>query len=88
MKVGISVGVDVTKIDKARLVQGKYLNLTTFVDLQNKDKYDNNGFVKQSGEKGEDLPILGNSRVFWQGQSQKRQAPEPVVEDFADDIPF
>ena len=38
MKVGISVGVDVTKIDKARLVQGKYLNLTTFVDLQNKDK--------------------------------------------------
>ena len=35
MKIGLSVRIDVTKIDKARLyagAKGTYLDLTTFVD--------------------------------------------------------
>ena len=65
MKVGVEVRIDVTKIDKARLFKGKkgtYLNLTTFIDLDNVDEYGNNGFVshkKNEGEQG-NTPILGN----------------------------
>jgi len=49
-RVGLSVRVDVTKIDKERLYKGKkgtYLDLVTFVDLDNRDQYDNNGFISQ-----------------------------------------
>ena len=84
MKVGIEVSIDVTKIDKARLFQGKkgkYLTMTTFVDLNQKDQYDNNGFIahkKNEGEQG-NTTILGNVKVFWsdaqQGQPQQQQQP-------------
>jgi len=71
--VGINVRIDVTKIDKSRLYKGEkgtYLDLTTFVDLDNKDQYDNNGFITQAMTKEEreakvQLPILGNTRVFY-----------------------
>ena len=49
--VGISASIDVTKIDKSKLIDGKkgtYLNLTAFVNLDEKDQYDNNGMVTQS----------------------------------------
>ena len=83
MKVGISVKIDVTKIDKSLLYQGAkgtYLDLTTFVELDEKDQYENNGFIAQSQSK-EDResgapkpPILGNVRVFYKGESnQQRQ---------------
>lgn len=100
MKKGISVRIDVTKIDKSRLFQGKkgtYLDLTTFVDLDEKDQYDNNGFVTQSATEDErkagvQLPILGNVKVFWEGEGQSNQAaaPEPTAPgNFEEDsIPF
>jgi len=70
MKVGIEVRIDVTKIDKARLFKGKkgtYLNLTTFVDLENVDEYGNSGFISHKKNEGEEgnTPILGNVKVFW-----------------------
>lgn len=72
-KVGISVRVDVTKIDKQRLYKGEkgtYLDMTTFIDLDNKDQYDNNGFIAQSvskeeREQGQQGAILGNVKVFF-----------------------
>jgi hypothetical protein len=82
MKVGIEVRIDVTKIEKARLYQGqkgKYLTMTTFVDLDNKDEYDNNGFISHKKEQDEqnNTPILGNVKVFWtDGQQQPQQAPQ------------
>jgi hypothetical protein len=103
MKIGVEVRIDVTKIDKARLyvgAKGKYLTMTTFIDTDQKDEYDNNGFISHKKEKDEqgNTPILGNVKVFWseQGQSQPRQqqAPEQQynqpADDFDDDssIPF
>jgi len=73
MKIGISVRLDVTKIDKARLYKGEkgtYLDLTTFVDTDAKDEYENNGFISHSQTKeereakAEFPPILGNVKVF------------------------
>ena len=85
MKVGLEVSIDVTKIDKARLYQGAkgvYLTMTTFVDLDQKDQYDNNGFVAHKKNKDEqgNTPILGNVKVFWtdsQQQSQGLQQQQP-----------
>ncbi len=84
-KVGISIRVDVSKIDKARLYKGEkgtYLDLTAFVDLDEHDQYGNNGLIKQSTSKeerdsGVDLPILGNSKVFFKSDgSFQKQAPQ------------
>lgn len=104
-KVGITMSIDVTKIDKSRLFPGEkgtYLNLQTFVDLDNKDQYDNNGFITQSLSKderdsGKQMPILGNVKVFWSGEGQPSQrqqqnnkpaAPAYAGDDMSDDIPF
>tara|TARA_R110002153_G_scaffold178055_3_gene331190 strand:- start:504 stop:833 length:330 start_codon:yes stop_codon:yes gene_type:complete len=73
MKARVNIRVDVTKIDKSRLyvgAKGTYLNLTTMIDLDNKDQYDNNGFIseetsKEERESGLQLPILGNCKVSW-----------------------
>ena len=100
MKLGLSVSIDVTKIDKARIIEGKkgkYLDLTTFVDLEKQDQYGNNGFISQSTTKEEresdvQTPILGNVKVFYKGDGQQQgQAAPPQAgpqTDFDDDIPF
>jgi hypothetical protein len=85
MKIGISIRVDVTKIEKERLykgAKGTYLDLTTFVDLGTEDQYGNHGFISQSVDKDErdagvKTPILGNCKVFYRdGTSNKDRAEE------------
>jgi hypothetical protein len=107
MKIGVEVRIDVTKIDKARLyvgAKGKYLTMTTFIDTDQKDEYDNNGFISHKKEKDEqgNTPILGNVKVFWseQGQSQPNPQQRPQTsnqpnprqqqpeDDFDTAIPF
>lgn len=74
MKIGVSLKIDVTKIEKARLYKGgkgTYLDCIAFIDIDQKDQYGNNGFIAQSVTKeeksaGMNGPILGNSRVFFQ----------------------
>ena len=82
-KVGVSIKLDVTKIDKSRLFSGQkgtYLDATVFIDIDELDQYGNSGMVtqdvskeeKQQGVKGN---ILGNVKVFWKDQPQQQQAP-------------
>lgn len=93
-KIGIEIRIDVTKIDKARIYQGKkgkYLTMTSFVDLDNEDQYGNNGFVAHKKEQGEEgnTPILGNTRVFWKEEVPEEQVrPQPSVDDTDGSIPF
>lgn len=113
-KLGISIKIDVTKIDKARLFHAKesgakYLDLVTFIDTENAGQYGDHGFITQSATKEEreaktQMPILGNSTVFWQGDNQQTaQQPQPSTNQpsvaqnmaaqgadggFYDDIPF
>ena len=80
MKYGISFKIDVTKIDKKKIYEGKkgkYITVSSFVDVDMQDNYGNNGFIKQDGDKGEDMPIIGNAKVFWSDNSK----PEPVPDD-------
>lgn len=109
MKIGVSIKLDVTKLDKSRFFKGEkgvYADLQTFIEIDEVDQFGNNGFIAQSQTKkeresgAEKLPILGNCKVFWRGESnQQRQqgyddgmqqaratvAPAP---DFEDGIPF
>ena len=104
-KIGISMSIDVTKLDKARFYKGEkgtYLSLTAFVNLDEKDQYDNNGFITQELSKEErdnksQLPILGNSEIFFDDRESSGSAPTPIAptqagiqgqEYLDDDIPF
>lgn len=81
-KVGVSLKINVSEIDKARLFagqKGKYLDATVFIDLDQLDQYGNSGMItqdvskeeKQQGVKGN---ILGNCKVFWSDSGQAPQA--------------
>ena len=99
-KYGVSLKIDVTKIDKARLYQGKkgtYLDATVFIDTDNPSQYGDNGMIAQSvsseerqqGVKGN---VLGNCKVFYTGESAPQPAPAPQAapggfDDF-EDCPF
>jgi len=103
-KIGVEISIDVTKIDRSRIFEGKkgkYLTLTGFIDTNEQDQYGNNGFITQKKDKDEPkdmkMPILGNSKVFWSGQQPAPQAaPQQVMaapqsigfDDIDDDIPF
>ena len=76
MKIGVEVQIDVKKIEKARLyagAKGTYLTMTTFIDLDEKDQYENNGFISHKKNKDEqnNTPILGNVKVFWKDGDRK-----------------
>lgn len=96
MKVGLSVGINVTKIEKSRITEdkngGKWINLTTFVDLDNADQYENNGFISQSVTKeertnGVQTPILGNVRVIYRDDNDSSPASSKQAE-LEEDVPF
>jgi len=98
-KIGISISIDVSKIDKTRLFQGKkgmYMDLTTYIDPENPGQYGDHGFIGQSTTKeereaGVKTPILGNCKVFFtEGDSAAAPAQTPVAaaEGFEDDIHF
>ena len=87
-KIGVSLKIDVTKIDKARLFQGKngakYLDLTIFIDPANPSQYGDHGFItqtcsKEEKEGGLQMPILGNGKIFYglnQAPAPQQQAPQ------------
>ena len=95
MKIGINLNIDVTKLDKSKLYQGKkgkYASLTVFVDTVEADQFGNHGgiFEKQDKDDQSDKNFVGNARVFWESdnsnpsRNQEQQAPD----DFEDDIPW
>jgi len=85
-KIGVSLKINVSQIDKMRLFsgqKGKYLDATVFIDINDLDQYGNSGMITQDVSKDEKAQgvkgnILGNCKVFWNdaGQSQQQQAPQ------------
>ena len=81
-KVGVNISNNLSKLDKSRFFQGKnglYLDLTTFINLDEQDQYGKNGIVKQSTKKDEniDLPIAGDVKIFWSDGQQATAQPQP-----------
>ena len=83
-KVGVSLKIDVSKIDKNRLFSGQkgtYLDATVFIDLAELDQYGNSGMITQDvtkEEKAQNIKgnILGNCKLFWNENGQAPQAPQ------------
>lgn len=88
----IQLKIDVSKIDKKRLYQGKkgqYLTATVFLNDQT-DEYGNDGMVveaitKEERDAGHKGTILGNAKIMG------KEAKKPAVEDAVildDKLPF
>ena len=65
----ISASIDVTRIDREKLVKGKYLNVSIIVDDKN-DKFGNNVSItlsQSSEERAAKAPktYMGNGKVVW-----------------------
>jgi hypothetical protein len=83
-KYGVTIKIDVSKIDKARLFQGQkgiYLDATVFIDVDTADQYGNNGMITQNVSKEEKANgvkgnILGNVQVFWNDAGAKQEEPQ------------
>lgn len=94
-----SLNIDVLKIDKSAIYEGKkgkYITLTLMDNRDGTDQYGNDGFVvqdigKQRRESGEKGPIVGNWKHVGQSKPAQRHAT-PVqsqdVDDDLDQIPF
>jgi len=95
MKIGVSAKIDVKQIDKARLYKSDkgpiYLDITTFINIDDPDQYGQNGIITQNvtkaeKEQGVKGPILGNVKVFWRDEEpQQQEDPKPQPDD---DIPW
>jgi hypothetical protein len=91
----ISIKLDVTKINKAKLFKGEkgtYLDLTLMDNKNGVDKWGNSGFVVQSlskeeRERGEKADILGNWKHIGKA-APKQQEPVADSGDSFDDVPF
>ena len=102
----ISARINVDKIEKERLFKGekgKYLDITIFINDE-KDQYENNGFMvqqvtKEEREKGVKGPILGNVRyIEFAGNNEAspqdtggKAAAAPTAaaaQEADDDLPF
>lgn len=95
----ISASIDLAKLDKSKIVEGKnggkYYNVTLFVGDE-KDKYGIDVSVSDKQEKEEiaakaPKKYLGNGRVIWQGaskQDRKDPAYSSKPQSKTDDLPF
>tara|TARA_R100000951_G_scaffold64197_1_gene54271 strand:+ start:682 stop:1011 length:330 start_codon:yes stop_codon:yes gene_type:complete len=87
-KIGVSLKIDVTKIDKERLFvgqKGKYLDATVFIDLDSYDQFGNSGMVtqdvsKEERDQGAQGAILGNCKLFWRGDNGQAKTPQPPTQ--------
>lgn len=91
----IAIKIDVSKIDKERLFQGKkgsYLDATVFLNDE-EGQYGDNGMITQSVSKEEREAgvkgnILGNVKILGEfGDNKPASAPAPAAVE-SDDIPF
>lgn len=103
-KLGLNISIDVTKIDKNKLIKGAkgtYLNLTAFINDE-KNQYNQNGSITQSKDKTDDtdMPFLGNIICFWNQdfdakksilsatQKEESCAKVDIKVEEDDDLPF
>ena len=86
MKIGISLKLDVTKLNKERFftgAKGTYCDLTAFIDTEITSQYGDHGVITQSTSKEEreakvQLPICGNVKVFY--TKADSPGPPPIPE--------
>lgn len=95
----LAISIDVTKLDKSKLVKGKkgtYANITVSVNDED-DQFGNNVSIwesqlKEEREDKEDRNFLGNGKVVWSSQSSndapKKSSKKSKQDEEPDDLPF
>lgn len=92
-KIAVNFSIDVTKLDKSRIVTGKnggkYVDLTCFISPTEPDKYGQHGGIQQSTtsderQAGTKMPFVGNVKAFWsEGVTIVKEANEaPSMPNF------
>ena len=97
MQEAIKITIDVTKIDKSAIYEGKkgkYLSLVVWPNKEGEDQYGNIATVKQdmgAERKGEQTPIIGNAKPLRKRQDAPAPKPAQTMKqqwDEADEVPF
>ena len=81
----ISINVNIDKIDKKRFFEGKkgrYLDLVLF---ETPDSEYGDYMIKQRGDKGEKMPILGNGKYFKPRGDRKPKSETDEIKQRGDD---
>jgi hypothetical protein len=98
MSAIIQMSIDVTKIDKSKLKDGKYLNVN--ISVNDETKYDNNvsmcyNQTKEERESGAKKVYFANGRVVWTDNVIKvaektiqNDIPAGNVSNEDDNLPF
>jgi hypothetical protein len=71
----ISINVNVDKVDKGRFFSGKKGRYMDLVLFETPDSDYGDYMVKQRGERGEKMPILGNGKYF-KPKGTKKNEPD------------
>lgn len=97
MSIIIAGSIDLNKIDKSRIVEGKngakYYNITVILN-DTKDKYGNDCSIQQGQTKEERAAkekavYIGNGKIVWKSDgSANTQAASPSFTDGNDGLPF
>lgn len=92
----VAVSIDLTKIEKSRIVEGakggKYINLTLSLNDE-ADQYGNNVSVWQSQTKEErdakaNRSFVGNGKSLWSGEQGAKSVAKPQAKEEYSDLPF
>jgi hypothetical protein len=95
----ISASLNIAKIDKAHIFDGKkgrYLNIALLPNKDGQDQYGNDYMVvqsvsKEARERGERGPILGNAKILKRdggNQDKPKAAPQQCSDDNDGGEPF
>ena len=88
----VSASLDVTKIKKQKLKDGKYLNITVSIN-DNTNKYGQNVGVyetqsKEERERDEKKNYVGNGKVVWTDGNVELAQRDEQKEESTPDLPF
>lgn len=83
----ISINVNIDKIDKKRFYEGKKARYLDLVLFETPESEYGDYMVKQRGEKGERMPILGNGKYFKPKEkaAEKEETDEDKIKKRGDD---
>jgi len=82
----ITASINLSKIDKSKIIEGKkgkYIDLTIWLN-DKPDQFGNDVSIEQRTEKGADKIYIGNGKIY--KQSEQPVASTPIVEN--DDLGF
>jgi hypothetical protein len=100
MALIVAGSIDLSKIDKSRIVEGKngskYYNIIINI-ADEKDQYGNDtsittGQTKEERENKEKRQFIGNGKIIWSGEKKSTPAPQsaPSKSNYSNnnDLPF